>query len=89
MASVLQQPEVGSGKARNKRKSLSGGPGDGFVSEEARRLAEQVRTGRERQKQVLNLQRQRVLSQTKSQPGRHIALEAALAQIEAQIARLG
>jgi hypothetical protein len=71
MATALQQPEVA--------------PGNGFVREEAKRLAEQARTRRERQKQVLNLQRQRVLSQTKSQPGRHAALEAALAQIEGQI----
>jgi hypothetical protein len=74
MASVLQQPEVGHGNS--------------FVSEEARRLAEHVRTERERQKQVLILQRQRVLSQTKSQPARHAALEAALAQIDGQIAHL-
>jgi hypothetical protein len=71
MATALQQPEVA--------------PGNGFVSEEARRLAEQARTERERQKQVLNLQRQRVLSLERSQPGRHAALEAALAQIEGQI----
>jgi hypothetical protein len=75
MASALQQPEVA--------------PGNGFVSEEARRLAEQARTERERRKQVLNLQRQRILSQTISQPARHVALEAALAQIEGQIAKLG
>jgi len=75
MASALQQPEVA--------------PGNGFVSEEVRRLAEQTRTERERRKQVLNLQRQRVLSQTISQPGRHVALEAALAQIEGQISKLG
>ena len=75
MASVLQQPEAGID--------------EGHVSEDARRLNEMVRTDRERQKQVLNLKRQRVLSQTKSQPGRHAALEAALAQIDAQIAKLG
>lgn len=75
MASVLQQPQVA--------------PGNGFVSEEVRRQTEHMRTERERQKQVLNLQRKRVLSQTKSQPGRHVALEAALAQIDGQIAKLG
>jgi len=74
MATTLQQSEVAAD--------------DGFVSEDARRLSEQTRTDRERQKQVLNLQRQRVLSQTKSQPGRHAALEAALAQIDGQIAHL-
>jgi len=74
MATTLQQSEVAADY--------------GFVSEDARRLSEQTRTDRERQKQVLNLQRQRVLSQTKSQPGRHAALEAALAQIDGQIAHL-
>jgi hypothetical protein len=75
MASVLEHPEVESD--------------DSFVNGDARRLAEQVRTERERQKQVLNLQRKRVLSQTKSQLGRHAALEAALAQIEEEIKALG
>jgi hypothetical protein len=75
MASVLQYPEVESG--------------DGFVNGDARRLAEQARAERERQKQVLNLQRARVLWQTKSQPGRHAALEAALTQIEDEIKALG
>ncbi len=75
MASALQQPEV----ALN----------DDFVNEDARRLAEQVRTGRERQKQMLNLQRESILSQKTSQPARRNALEAALAQIEGQIAHLG
>jgi hypothetical protein len=75
MATALQQPEVV--------------PGDGFVSEEVRRMAEYVRTDRERQIQVLKLQRHRILTQTKSQPGRHIALEAALAQIEGEIKALG
>jgi len=70
----LQQPEVAAD--------------DGFVSEDSRRLTAQAHAARERQKQSLNLQRQRVLSQTKSQPARHAALEAALAQIEGQIARL-
>jgi hypothetical protein len=75
MASVLQQQEAGTVEYH--------------VSEDERRLNEKNRTERERQKQVLNLKRQRVLSQTKSQPGRHAALEAALAQIDAQIANLG
>lgn len=74
MASTLQQPTVT--------------PGNGFAREKARRQSEHARAERERKKQVLNLQRQRVLSQTKSQPGRHAALEAALAQIERQIAQL-
>jgi hypothetical protein len=75
MASALQQ--------------LEDGIDEYHVSEDERRLNEKIRTDRERQKQVLNLKRQRVLSQTQSQPGRHAALEAALAQIDAQIAKLG
>lgn len=75
MANVSQQPDVKSG--------------NGFVSEEARRLAEQKRAERERQKQALNLQRENILSQKTSHPARRAALEAALTQIEAQIAKLG
>jgi len=73
MANAVQQPEVD----------------PGFVSEDARRLAEQVRTERERQKQALNLQRENILSQKTSHPARRAALEAALTQIEGQIAKLG
>jgi predicted short-subunit dehydrogenase-like oxidoreductase (DUF2520 family) len=71
MASALQLPEVA--------------PGDGFVSEEAKRQAEQVRTKKARQKQALNLQRENILSQRTSNPARRAALEAALAQIEGQL----
>ena len=69
MASALQQREVG----------------DGFVSEDAKRMIEQTRTERARQKQALNLQREHILSLRTSNPGRRVALEAALAQIEGQI----
>ncbi len=75
MASALQQPEV-----------YSGNPAE---SEEAKRLAEQVRTKKARQKQALSLQRENILSQRTSAPARRAALEAALAQIEGQLARLG
>jgi len=75
MASVLQKPEVG--------------PGDGHISEDARRLIEQARAKKERQKQSLRLQRQRILSQEISQPARRAALEAALAQVNGQLANLG
>jgi hypothetical protein len=75
MASALQQPMV----------ELD----NGFVSEEVRRQTEHARTERERQKQATQFATgKRVLSQTKSQPGRHVALEAALAQIDGQIAQL-
>ena len=75
MANALQQPEVDSG--------------NGFVSEDARRLAAQHRAVRERQKQALNLQRENILSQKTSHPARRAALEAALAQIEGQISAMG
>jgi hypothetical protein len=43
---------------------------------------------RARQKQELDLQRERVLSERTSSPVRRAALEAALADIESRIARL-
>ncbi len=63
--------------------------GPAYVNEEGRRQAELRRTERERQKQALNLQRENILSQKTSNPSRRSALEAALAQIEAQIGALG
>jgi hypothetical protein len=74
MANTLQQPEVE--------------PGNGFVSEEAKRIAEQHRTERARKRQELDLQRENILSQRTSHPARRTALEAALNQIEAEIAAL-
>ena len=74
MANTLQQPEVEIG---------------GMAKEEARRLAEQVRTDRARERQALNLQRENILSQRTSSPARRAALEAALAHVEAQIVKLG
>ena len=75
MANTLERPEVDLGS--------------GFESEDARRVAEQHRTVRERQKQALNLQRENILSQKTSHPARREALENALAQIEAQIHAMG
>ena len=49
MANALQQPEVD--------------PGNGFETEDARRIAAQHRAVREREKQALNLQRENILSQ--------------------------
>jgi len=60
----------------------------GFVSQEARREAEHQRAERLREKQALNLQRENILSQRTSNPARRTALEAALQQIEAQLAQL-
>jgi len=59
-----------------------------MVTEEERRAAELQRTTRERHLQALNLQRESILSQRTSNPGRRAALEAALHQIEAQIQAL-
>jgi len=70
MASALQQPQVSD---------------NGFVSEEAKRRAEQARTDRARKRQALDLQREHILSQRTSHPARRAALEAALAQIEGQL----
>jgi hypothetical protein len=57
-------------------------------NEETRRVAEHVRTQRERQKQALNLQRENILSQRTSNADRRAALESALKEIEAQIVKL-
>jgi len=62
--------------------------GNEIVSEDQRRALDQVRTVKERQKQALNLQRENILSQRTSSSARRSALEAALAQIEAQIEAL-
>ena len=75
MAKALQQAEVDKG--------------GGFETEDARRLAAQRRAVHERQKQALNLQRENILSQRTSSPVRRQALEAALAQIEAQLSAMG
>jgi len=71
MATALHQPEVALG--------------NGFVSEEAKRQAEQERTNRARARQALNLKRENILSQRTSHPARRAALEAALAEIEGQL----
>jgi hypothetical protein len=48
----------------------------------------QERAKRERQKQELDLQRERILSERTSSPVRRAALEAALAEIESRLALL-
>jgi hypothetical protein len=89
MANALQQSKVGPGSHRGKPKPLAGdAAGNGFVSEEARRAADKLRTERERQMQALNLQRENILSQRTSHPARRTALEAALAHIETQIDKM-
>jgi hypothetical protein len=64
-------------------------PGNGFATEEQRRLADHQRAQDARRKQTLNLQRESILSQRTSNPARRAALEAALKQIEEQIAAMG
>ncbi len=63
-------------------------PRNGLDSDEARRLMEQQNAERERKRQSLNLQRENILSQRTSNPGRRAALEAALREIEASIESL-
>lgn len=75
MAKALKKPEVD--------------PRNAFETEDARRLAASQRAVREREKQALNLQRENILSQKTSNPGRRQALEAALAQIEGQLSAIG
>jgi hypothetical protein len=57
-------------------------------SQEVKRHAAKQRAERERKRQALNLQRENILSQRTSSPARRNALEAALAEIESQIAGL-
>ncbi|MDE3149763.1 MAG: hypothetical protein KGL37_09875 [Acidobacteriota bacterium] len=73
----------------NAMQTRESGSGNGLSNDDVRRAAEQRRTGRERQKQILNLQRENILSQKTSHPARRAALEAALAEIEAQIQAIG
>jgi hypothetical protein len=57
-------------------------------SGDARRQYDLDRAKRERQKQALDLQRERILSERTSSPVRRAALEAALADIESRLALL-
>jgi hypothetical protein len=60
-----------------------------MTNEEHRRAADLERAARQRQRQALDLQRESILSRRTSNPGRRAALEAALAEIDAQIQSLG
>jgi hypothetical protein len=62
---------------------------DAHDSQEDRRRTDLDRAIRERRRQALNLQRENILSQRTSNPARRSALEAALAEIEAQLNTLG
>lgn len=79
MASAIEQPEASLGESNLSEEA----------KREAKRLAEQARTRKARQKQMLNLQRSSILRQEASQPARRAVLDAALAQIEGQLAKLG
>jgi hypothetical protein len=62
---------------------------DDDATDEDRRIARLHRAEQARQRQALGLQRENILSQRTSHPARRMALEAALKQIEAQLAALG
>jgi len=79
MASALQQPVAGLGNDSRY----------GSAGNLARRVKERARTEKERHKQLLHLQRENILSQKTSSPARRAALEAALTEIDGQIAKLG
>lgn len=55
---------------------------------DARNAQAAEKAARERQRQELELQRERILDQRTSNPHRRAALEAALADIEARLAAL-
>ena len=64
-------------------------PTNSFDPKGIKRVAEQERLQKERQKQALRLQMENILSQRTSNPSRRAALESALTYIEAQLAKLG
>ena len=65
------------------------GASNGSMTEEQKRIAEVKRQQIARARQGLELQRENILSQRVSNPVRRAALEAALSQIEAELAKLG
>jgi len=85
MASALEVAAPRSAPPARKSGAARPSPTEAPSSDETRRQAEQERATRERQLQSLHLQRESILSQKTSNPGRRAALEAALAQIESQI----
>jgi hypothetical protein len=64
-------------------------PHTNYPNAEAKRVAQNERAHRERKMQALLMQKENILSQRTSNPARRKALEAALSQIEGQIAELG
>jgi hypothetical protein len=77
-------------ESKSVEEQMANGLGDaGLTNGNQQRVAAQDRAAKERQRQSLNLQRENILSQRTSSPARRQALEAALAQIESQIAAIG
>ncbi|MDR3792388.1 MAG: hypothetical protein P4L03_03315 [Terracidiphilus sp.] len=73
----------------NANKQPTAASGDVSLSiEDKKRLAHEAKAKQERQRQGLNLQRENILSQRTSNPIRRTALEAALKQIDGQLAAL-
>jgi hypothetical protein len=68
--------------------NAAGDAGEYVSNDDKRRAAALDRAAKERQRQSLNLQRENILSQRTSNPGRRQALEAALAQVESQLAAI-
>ncbi len=62
---------------------------NGLDTAEARRQQQVTKAERARKLQTLEMQREHILSQRTSNPGRRSALEAALKQIEDAIQALG
>ncbi|HEX7727976.1 MAG TPA: hypothetical protein VF392_02985 [Terracidiphilus sp.] len=59
------------------------------MTEDQKRQAARERAAHARQVQALTLQRELILSQRTSNPGRRAALESALQEIESQLEALG
>ena len=60
---------------------------DEQISDEARHKQQLADAAKKRERQSLELQRENILSQKTSNPNRRTALEAALKQIEGQLAK--
>ncbi len=74
-------------KSVEEQQSSADPAGSGAVLDAQKRSGLE-RAKRERQKQELDLQRERILSERTSSPVRRAALQAALADIESRLSRL-
>jgi len=59
---------------------------DELISDEERHRKQVAEAARKRERQSLELQRENILSQKTANPNRRAALEAALTQVEGQLA---